>query len=61
MFGTHSDMEKSRGRGGPMSVNGGGRGVWACTWLEASFCLSENAFMGHPLLAISFAAVDYNL
>jgi hypothetical protein len=51
-------MEDSRGRGGPVGVSGGGRGVWAFTWLEASFSLLENAFAGCPLLSVGFAAVD---
>jgi len=33
----YSDMEESRGRGGPVGVSGGSEGVWALAWLEASF------------------------
>ena len=58
-FGACSVMENSRGRGGPVGVSGGGGGVWAFAWLEASFSLPENAFVGCPLLSVGFAAV-YN-
>jgi hypothetical protein len=59
-FGVHSVMEKLRGRGGPVGVNRGGGGVWAFAWLEASFSLPENAFVGHPLLSVGFAAINDN-